>query len=87
MLGWPTNAGCPTFGAVLSRLRWDTSNLNFPFLRLPQILGAPGLDFETWDTSNYGCPTFGAALSRLRWDTSNLYRPTSLDKQVFGETP
>jgi hypothetical protein len=42
------------------------------------VPGAPGLDFETWDTSNLnsGCPTLAAHLFlRLEWETSNLNRP------------
>ncbi len=29
---------------------------NSAFLKTPRALGAPGLDFETWETTNSGCP-------------------------------
>ncbi len=80
--------GCPTLAAPLFlRLGWDSTNLDSPS-RSSTKMGAPGLDFQTWDSTNLhpplsiehmkiGCPTLAAPLFlRLGWDSTNLDSPS-----------
>src|SRR5208283_4066297 len=64
--------------SVFQRLFFSSMMVRFRIVQMQcqnqliNLLGAPGLDFQTWDTMNSGCPTLAATLFLpLGWETTN----------------